>query len=95
MNVKQKTDVIQRAIALGDAHGEEYLVMPHIGHITKPVEINGWTVMPFEQDTSHKPDRALFHLELMRKNFPVNQVLILHEPKPKQKKVEVPKFMVA
>lgn len=92
MQVKQKTSVIQRAITLGDEHDGDYLVMPHIGLITEPVVINKWKFIPFEQDTSYKPERALFHLELMRKNFPVNQVLIAHEPKQERKEVVVPKL---
>jgi hypothetical protein len=92
MNVKQKTSVIQAAIALGDENGGDYKAVPHIGYVTKPVVINGWTFVPFEQDTSYKPERALFHLELVQTHFRVDQVFIAHEPEPERKKVEVPKL---
>lgn len=92
MIVKKKTDVIQRAIALGKAHGEEYLVIPHIGTVTEPIDVNSWQVVPFDQDTTPKPEFAYFNLDLMQKNFSVDQVLVFHEPKPEKKEFKVPEL---
>jgi hypothetical protein len=90
MLVKSKSDVMERAMALGDKHGYYFRAMPNIGVISEPVMVNRWRFVPIEQDNTPLPPEAQTRLNLLvEAGFPIKQVLIGHEPKTKKEKKEV------
>jgi hypothetical protein len=93
MLVKSKSDVMERAMALGDKHGYYFRAMPNIGVISEPVMVNKWRFVPLAQDNTRLPPEAQTRLNLLvRAGFPIKQVLIGHEPKIEKKQVELPSF---
>ena len=75
--VNQAQSLAGKAVALGNKHHGSYQVLPRIGVIDEPVELNGWTFIPEEMDTSHKPREIYRHPQLLEKHgIPVLQLII-------------------
>ncbi|MBK8903127.1 MAG: hypothetical protein IPM53_18210 [Anaerolineaceae bacterium] len=77
---------------LGRENHGHYTVMPRIGVITEPMEVNGWKFLPLEMDDSVIPREAWKHVELLRDNgVIIKQVIVGHnliEEEEKRQKME-------
>ena len=86
-----KTNVVERAMALGDEHGYYFRTMPNIGVISEPVMINGWRFVPLEQDSTPIPNKVQEAIMLLKdEEFPIKQLIIVHEPKRERKQIDIP-----
>ncbi|MAU01486.1 MAG: hypothetical protein CL608_30465 [Anaerolineaceae bacterium] len=87
-----KKSIINDALAVGKANFADYKVMPQLGMIDEPMEINGWDFRPFEMDDCEIPREAWRQVELLREqDIPILQVIVGHnlkEEEDKRKRIE-------
>ncbi len=87
-----KTGVVNNALAVGEENHGFYKVMPKLGKIDQPMEINGWRFLPRQMDDAEIPNEADRQVQALRENgIVILQEIVGHnliEEKEKQEKIE-------
>lgn len=87
IDTSAKTGVINDALSVGRENHGHYKVMPRIGVITEPMEVNGWKFLPQEMDDSLIPREAWKHVEWLRQGgITIKQVIVGHNLKEEEEK---------
>lgn len=80
-------NILNDALAVGRENHGHYKVMPRIGVIIEPMEVNGWKFLPQEMDDSVIPREAWKHVELLRQDgIAIKQVIVGHNLKEEEEK---------
>lgn len=80
--VQGRLSLASQVVALGYEHHLRFKVLPPLGILDAPKEINGWTFIPRELDNTPVPPEIDRHGQYLKgAGFVVLQEIIGHEPK--------------